>query len=67
MLNQPNRDKDSLRLNRDKIDDSSINISSLSKHSSPAESPTAYRPSTQAQTQGMQIPLSLTTLQFNPN
>ena len=67
MLNQPNRDKDSLRLNRDKIYDSSINISSLSKHSSPAESPTAYRPSTQAQTQGMQIPLSLATLQFNPN
>ena len=67
MLNKPNRDKDSLRLNRDKINDSSINISSLSKQSSPGESPTTYRLSIQAQTQGMQIPLSLATPQFNPN
>ena len=32
LLNKPNRDKYSLRLNRDKINDPSINISSLSTH-----------------------------------
>ena len=36
LLNKPNRDKDFLRLNRDKINDPSINISSLSTHSPPA-------------------------------
>ena len=33
LLNKPNRDKDSLRINRDKINDPSINISTLSTHS----------------------------------
>ena len=41
LLNKP-RDNDSLRLNRDKINDPSINISSLSTHSPLAASPTAY-------------------------
>ena len=67
MLNKPNRDKDSLRLNRDKINNPGINISSLSTHSPPAASPTVYQLSIQTQTQGMQIPLSLATPQFNPN
>ena len=67
LLNKANRDKDSLRLNRDKINDSSINISLLSTHSPPAASPTAYCLSIQTQTQGMQIPLSLATKQYNPN
>ena len=53
LLNKVNRDKDSLRLNRDKISDSSINISLLSTHSPPAASPTAYCLSIQTQTQGM--------------
>ena len=66
-LNKTNRDKDSLRLNRDKTNDPSINISSLSTHSPPGESPTTYRLSIQTQTQGMQIPLLLVTPQFNPN
>ena len=43
LLNKTNRDKDSLRLNRDKINDPSINISWLSTHSPPAASPTTYR------------------------
>lgn len=55
LLNKVNRDKDSLRVNRDKISDSSINISLLSTHSPPAASPTAYCLSIQTQTQGMQI------------
>ena len=42
LLNKP-RDNDSLRLNRDKINDPSINISWLSTHSPPAASPTTYR------------------------
>ena len=66
-LNKANRDKDSLRLNRDKTNDPSINISSLSTHSPPGESTTTYRLSIQTQTQGMQIPLLLATPQFNPN
>ena len=53
LLNKPNRDKDSLRLNRDKINYPIINISSLSTHSPPAASPTAYRLSVQTQTQGI--------------
>ena len=63
LLNKPNRDKDSLRLNIDKINDPSINITSLSTHSPLAASPTTYRLSIQTQTQG----ISLATLQFNPN
>ena len=63
LLNKPNRDKDSLRLNRDKTNDPSINISSLSTHSPPAASPTTYRLSLQTQTQG----ISLAAPQFNPN
>ena len=63
MLNKPNRDKDSLRLNIDKINDPSINISSLSTHSPLAASPTAYQLSIQTQTQG----ILLATPQFNPN
>ena len=43
LLNKPNRDKDSLRINRDKINDPSINISILSTHSPPAASPTTSR------------------------
>ena len=43
LLNKTNRDKDSLRLNRDKINDPSINISWLSTRSPPAASPTTYR------------------------
>ena len=35
LLNKPNGGKDSLRLNRDKINDSSMNISSLSTHTPP--------------------------------
>ena len=62
-FNKPNRDKDSLRLNRDKINDPSINISSLSTHSPPAASPTTFRLSLQTQTQG----ISLATPQYNPN
>ena len=62
MLNKPNRDEDSLRINRDKINDPSINISSVSTHSPSAASPTTYRLSMQIQTQGMQIPLLLATL-----
>ena len=49
LLNKP-RDNDSLRLNRDKINDPSINISSLSTHSPPAASPTTFRLSIQTQT-----------------
>ena len=63
LLNKPNRDKDSLRLNIDKINDPSINITSLSTHSPLAASPTTYRLSIQTQTQG----ISLATPQFNPN
>ena len=62
MLNKPNRDEDSLRINRDKINDPNINISSVSTHSPSAASPTTYRLSMQIQTQGMQIPLLLATL-----
>ena len=62
-FNKPNRDKDPLRLNRDKINDPSINISSLSTHSTPASSPTTFRLSIQTQTQG----ISLATPQYNPN
>ena len=63
MLNKPNRDKDSLRLNIDKINDPSINITSLSTQSPLAASPTTCRLSIQTQTQG----ISLATPQFNPN
>ena len=63
LLSKPNRGKDSLRLNRDKINYPSINISSLSTHSPLAASPTTYRLSIQTQTQG----ISLATPQFNPN
>ena len=63
MLNKPNRDKDFLRLNRDKINDPSINISLLSTNSPPPASPAAYRLSIQTQSQG----ISLATPQFNPN
>ena len=66
MLNKPNRDKDSLLINRDGISDPIINISTLSTRSPPAASPTTPRLSIQTQTQGIQIPLSLTTPQFNP-
>ena len=62
-FNKPNRDKDPLRLNRDKINYPSINISSLSTHSTPASSPTTFRLSIQTQTQG----ISLATPQCNPN
>ena len=63
LLNKPNRDKDSLRLNIDKTNDPSINITSLSTQSPLAASSTAYRLSIQTQTQG----ISLATPQFNPN
>ena len=43
LLNKSKRDKDSLRINGDKINDRSINISSLSTHSLPAASPTTSR------------------------
>ena len=66
LLNKPNRDKDSLLINRDRINDPIINISTLSTRSPPAASPTTPRLSIQTQTQGIQIPLSLTTPQFNP-
>ena len=65
LLNKPNRDKASLRINRDKINDPSINISTLSTHSPPAASPTTSRLSIQTQTQGRQNPLSQATPQFN--
>ena len=65
LLNKSNRDKDSLRINRDKINDPSINISTLSRHSPPAASPTTSRQSIQTQTQGMQNPLSQAKPQFN--
>ena len=55
LFNKPNRDKDSLRINRDKINDPSINISSLSTHSLPAASPATYLLFIQTQTQGLQI------------
>ena len=67
LLNNPNKDKDFLRINRDKINNPSINISTLSTHSPPAVSPTTSRLPVQTQTQGMQISLSLATPQFNPN
>ena len=60
-VNKPKKGKDSLRLNRNKINDPSMNISSLSTHSPPAASPTTYGLSIPTQTQGMQIPLSLAT------
>ena len=63
LFNKPNRDKDSLRLNIDKINDPSINISSLSTHSPLAALFTTYGLSIQTQTQG----ISLATPQFNPN
>ena len=47
LINKPNRDKDSLRLNRGKINDPSINISWLSTHSPPAASPMTYQLSIQ--------------------
>ena len=50
LINKPNRDNDSLRINRGKINDPSINISSLSTHSPTAASPTRYRLSIQTQT-----------------
>ena len=65
LLNKPNRDKDSLRINRDKINDPSINISTLSIHSPPAASPMTSRLSIQTQTQGMQNPLSQAIPQFS--
>ena len=65
LLNKPSRDKGSLRINRDKINDPSINISTLPTHSPPAASPTTFRRSIQTQTQGMQNPLSQATPQFN--
>ena len=65
LLNKPNRDKDSLRINRDKINDPSINISTLFTHSPPAASPTTSRLSIQTQTQGIQYPLSQATPQLN--
>ena len=64
LLNKPNRDKDSIRINRDKINDPSINISTLSTHSPPAASPMTSRLSIQTQTQGMQNPLSQAIRQF---
>ena len=39
LLNKPKRDKDSIGINRDKINDPSINISTPSTHSPPAASP----------------------------
>ena len=65
LLNKPNRDKDSLRINRDRINDPSINISTLSTHSPPAASPTTSQLSIQTQTQRMQNPLSQATPQFS--
>ena len=62
LLNKPNRDKDSLRLNRDKVNYPIINTSLFSTHVPPAASPTTYRLSI-----GMKIPVSLATPQFNPN
>ena len=43
LLNKSNRDKDSLRINRCKIKDPSVNISSLSTPSSSAASSLTYR------------------------
>ena len=63
LLNELNRNMDSLRLNIDKINDTSINISSLSTNSPPAASPRTYRLSIQTQTQR----ISLATPQLNPN
>ena len=65
LLNKLNRDKDSLRINRDKINDPSINISTFSTHTPPAASPTTSGLSIQTQTQGMQNPLSQATPQVN--
>ena len=62
-LNKPNRNKDSLRLNIDKINGPGISISSLSTHCPLAASPTAYQLSIQTQTQGV----SPATPQLNPN
>ena len=42
LLNELNRNMDSIRLNIDKINDPSVNISSLSTNSPPAASPTTY-------------------------
>ena len=67
LLNNTNKDNDFLRINRDKINNPSINISTLSTHSPPAASPTTSRLPVQTQTQGMQISLSLAKPQFNPN
>ena len=60
-----NRDKDSLRINRDKINDPGINISTVSTQSPPATSHKTSRLSIQTQTQGMQNSLSQATPQFN--
>ena len=64
LINKPNRDNDSLCINRDKINDPNINISSLSTLAPPSASPATSRLSIQTQTQG--ISLSLATSQFNP-
>ena len=55
LLNTPNRDEDSLPLNRVQINDPSINISSLSTHISTCSitRKTTYRLSIQTQTQGI--------------
>ena len=54
-----------LRINRDKINNPSINISTLSTHSPPAASPTTSQLSIQTQTQGMEKPLPQATPQLN--
>ena len=47
---KPNGDKNSLRINKEKINDRIINISTLSIHSPPEVSPMAPRISIQTQT-----------------
>ena len=59
LLSKPFRDKESLRINRDKIGDPSINTSSLSTQSPTAARPKTYGLSMPTQNQAMQIPLLL--------
>ena len=73
LLNKPNRDKDSLGLNRDKIshpritNDHDDNCFPRTLHLQHLSISTISSLSVQAQIQGIQIPSSLATPQFGPN
>ena len=66
-VNKSNIEKDSPRINKDKINDPSVNISSLSTHFPPKATPATSRLSIKTQTQGMQMSLSLSKPRLKPN